>query len=73
MAVKSPCSTNPDDGSFNLHRPEEPHFQLTESEELQLRIQCIERVISHIPIASFEYANELKRAGLEKLDSKLAA
>jgi len=52
---------------------EEPHFRLTESAQLELRVQCLERVISRIPIAGFDYAQELQRAGLRKLNIKLTA
>jgi len=54
-------------------RTTEPHFRLTESAELELRVQCLERVISRIPIASFDYARELQRAGLKKLNLELTA
>ena len=37
-------------------------------EDLASRIQCLERVISRIPIAGLDYASELRRAGLKKLD-----
>ena len=52
---------------------EEAHFRLTASAELELRVQCLERVISRIPIAGFDYAQELQRAGLRKLNINLTA
>ena len=65
-----------------LHqRPTEKHYvqvdepegvlALSENTKLLLRIQVIEQVLSRIPIAGWDYQNELSKVGLKKLDVKL--
>ena len=51
----------------------EPEGELVPSEnaKLLLRIQAIEQVLSRIPIAGWDYQNELSKVGLKKLDVKL--
>ena len=70
---------NPEAGSFNVLTPkgpgvrvgEELKFTLAPQAQLEFRVQAIERVLLRIPFAGLDYANELKRVGLEKLDLKL--
>jgi len=70
---------DPENGSFHtlgLKGPpvrvgEELEVGLTPESELLFRIQAIERALLRIPFAGLDYANELKRVGLKKLDLKL--
>ena len=70
---------DPEAGSFNVRTPksspvpvgERLKMGLTPDTELRFRIQCIERVISRIPIVGQDYNRELQRTGLKKLDMKL--
>lgn len=70
---------DPQAGSFQQRTPKSPPVQvgerleirLTPEAERDLRIQCLERAISQIPIIGQNYANELRRLGLQKLDLKL--
>ena len=47
---------------------EKIEFRLSPLAQLELRVQDLEQVISRIPIVSSDYAAELKRAGLQKLN-----
>lgn len=72
--------SNLEEGRFQLLTPKGPgvrvgeefKIKLTTQAELELRIQAIERVRLRIPFAGLDYANELKRVGLEKLDLQLS-
>ena len=70
---------DPGAGSFHTPGPKSPSVEvgeklrmgLTPDAELLFRVQCIERVISHIPIVGQDYNRELQRIGLKKLDMEL--
>lgn len=70
---------DPQAGGFNIPGPkgpsvpvgEELRMGLTPDTELLFRIQCLERVLSRIPIVGQDYNRELQRIGLKKLDMKL--
>ena len=67
---------NPEEGSFHTPGPKGPparvdeefKITLTPQAELELRVQALEQVISRIPIVSSDYASELRRAGLKRLN-----
>ena len=67
---------DPEEGAFQVLTPkgagvtvgEEFEFRLSPDAELRFRVQCLERAISRIPLVGQDYASELRRAGLKKLD-----
>jgi len=70
---------DPEKGAFQVLTPkgagvtvgEEFEFRLSPDAELRLRVQCLERVLSRIPMVGQDYSRELQRVGLKKLDRKL--
>ena len=71
---------DPEEGSFQLRTPRGPRvkvggegYEIEELEfppeaELEFRVQAIEKTLSRIPIIGLDYASELRRVGLKKLD-----
>ncbi|MBA7565104.1 hypothetical protein ES708_06779 [subsurface metagenome] len=67
---------DPEKGSFHTPGPKGPPVRvgeefkitLTPQAELEFRMQALERVILRMPVACGWYADELRRAGLQKLN-----
>ncbi|GAH72710.1 unnamed protein product [marine sediment metagenome] len=70
---------DPDDFRFQVRTPKGPgvrvgeefRLTLTPQSELQFRIQALERAILRVPILGQDYAHELQRVGLDKLNLEL--
>jgi len=69
--------SNPEEGRFHTPGEKGPRVVVGEKlvirtlpslEELALRVQILERVISRAPFIGLDYSSELRKAGLQRRD-----